>query len=82
MSNVPIPAHQRDTYEATNELLNHIDGLIAALDLVQDHIKVDDNTSPASMAFHAITPLLREKMAAVWGCRHLEWRGLGGSAGE
>lgn len=73
-----IPEHCRDSYEATNQALIILDGLIAALDLVQDHIQHAEPNGPAAKAFDTINPLMRQKMAEVWGLRRGEWKAIGG----
>lgn len=78
MAEHPVPKHQRDSYEATNEALILIDGLISALDVIQEHIQMQDNQGPAAKAFHTVNPLLRNKMAEVWRLRDAEWESIGG----
>lgn len=77
-----VSTTHRANHEATDDRLNQVDGLIAALDVVQDQLRMADDTSPASMAFHTIASVLREKMAEVWACREQEWRGIGGAVGS
>ncbi|WP_114966800.1 hypothetical protein [Alkalilacustris brevis] len=76
-----VPKHQRDAFEATDEALNHIDGLISALDVIEDQIRLVDEMQRESKAFRIIRPILEEKMAEMWKLRNREWQSIGGKVG-
>ncbi|NYS24600.1 hypothetical protein HUK65_06310 [Rhodobacteraceae bacterium 2376] len=71
-----VPEHQRDAHEATDAVLNHIDGLIAALDVIEEHIRFPDVQAPAAKAFFMLRPMLAEKMAELWKLRTAEWKAI------
>ncbi len=75
-----IPQHIRIAHEATDEVLMRLDGLVCALDVIEDRLALTDHQSRESKAFHIIRPLLAEKIAELWKLRDAEWRAIGGKA--
>ena len=53
-----IPQHIRIAHEATDEVLISLDGLVCALDVIEDRLTLTDYQSRESKAFHIIRPLL------------------------
>lgn len=75
----PVPKHLRDAVDATDNALFQIEGLIAALDVIEDSLSLPDNLSVEAKALRVIRPLLAEKISQVFDLRAAEWRALGGS---
>ena len=73
-----IPQHIREAHEATDEVLMRLDGLVCALDVIEDRLTLTDYQSRESKAFHIIRPLLAEKVAELWELRTAEWEAIGG----
>ncbi len=76
-----IPQHIRIAHEATDEVLKSLDGLVCALDGIEDRLTLTDHQSRESKAFHIIRPLLAEKVAELWELRTAEWKAIGGNIG-
>ena len=72
----------REAHDATNDVLNQLDGVIATFDLIENEITLPDEQSISAKAFRSIRPLLTEKMAEVWELRSREWASVGGNNGS
>ena len=55
-----------------------MDGLISAIDMLEDELKIVDPQSRPAKAFFVLNRLVRETMAEIWETRKGEWRSLGG----
>ena len=55
-----------------------MDGLISALDMLEDELEIADPQSRPAKAFFVLNRLVRETMAEIWETRRGEWRSLGG----
>lgn len=75
-----IAKEVRAAHESTDEVLMQLDGLICALDVIENHLTFPDHLAPESKAFHVIRPLLAEKMTELWSLRRQEWVSIGGKA--
>lgn len=71
---------QREAFEATDDALMDLRGLIAALDVVEDSLQpeINDLKIPASIAFFALQKMVRSKLAEVFDLRKDEWKSIGG----
>lgn len=74
-----IPKNIRNAHEATDQVLMSLDGLVAALDVIEDRLSLTDQQSREAKAFHIIRPLLAEKIEQLWTLRDAEWRAIGGN---
>ncbi len=74
-----VAKHQREAHEATDEVLLRLEGLINALDLIEDKMEFPDEKAPHAKAFRTLRPLMAEKMEQIWDMRQAEWEALGGN---
>ena len=75
---LPDNQKQRDAYEETDAHLVAMDGLISALDMLEDELEIADPQSRPAKAFFVFNRLVRETMAQIWETRKGEWKSLGG----
>lgn len=67
-----VPKARRDAQEATDEALMRLEGLISALDVVENQITFPDEQAAYAKAFRTLRPLMVEKINQVWALRDAE----------
>lgn len=86
-NNTPTPGNdtglrdkqaQRDAYEETDTQLIAMEGLLCALDMLEDELEIADPQTRTAKAFFVLSRLTRQTMAEIWKTRKGEWRSLGG----
>ncbi len=75
---LPVKKYQRDAYEETDCQLITMDGLLSALDVLEDELEITSHQVRAAKAFFVINRLMRETMVEIWETRKGEWASLGG----
>lgn len=75
---LPVIKLQRDAYERTDSELITMDGLLSALDMLEDELEIADPQSRTAKAFFVLNRLTRQTMVEIWKTRKGEWASMGG----
>ena len=75
-----IAPHHRRNYERTDETLDAVRGLIAALDLSLENVPSLRSNARETEPVWVLMGILQEKAEALLTARRMEWVGLGGTA--
>lgn len=73
-----VPDDQRAAYEATDDALNDLSGLLVALDLMIDSW-VPDSADRHRNALNVMIEQSQKKLADITALRDAEWRSIGGN---
>ena len=75
-----IPQNQRLNHEHTDDLINDLDCLLVALDLLRDSI-TDATPSREANAVGGLLNMTLAKFSEIAKARAMEWVGIGGFSG-
>jgi hypothetical protein len=73
-----IALHHRRNYERTDETLDYVRGLIAALDACLENVPSLRTNARETVPVWVLMGILGEKIDALMTARQMEWVGLGG----
>jgi hypothetical protein len=75
-----IAPHHRRNYERTDETLDAVRGVIAALDTCLENVPSLSTNARETVPVWVLMGILQEKIEALETARQMEWVGIGGGS--